>query len=112
MTQPVICDFTTPKIMRKVRTVDTIWFNSRDMPYAFFEVEHTTDIQNSLDKFFELQDFNAKFRIVSARGNLQRFNDLISYSRYDSIRGMVSFYDYDKLERLHRLKMEEKEVAI
>lgn len=112
VTQPVISDFTTPKIMRKVRTVDTIWFNSRDMPYAFFEVEHTTDIQNSLDKFFELQDFNAKFRIVSARGNLQRFNDLISYSRNDSIRGMVSFYDYDKLERLHRLKMEEKEVAI
>ena len=112
ITQPIICDFTHQKIMRKAKTVDTIWFNSREMPHAFFEVEHTTDIQNSLDKFYELQDFNAKFRIVSAPGNLQRFNDLMSYSRYDSIRGMVSFYDYEKLVRLHRLKMEETEVAI
>ncbi len=112
ITQAVICDFTHQKIMRKAKTVDTIWFNIREMPNAFFEVEHTTDIQNSLDKFFELQDFNAKFRIVSAPGNLYRFNDLMSYSRYDPIREMVSFYDYEKLVRLHRLKTEEKEVAI
>ena len=107
-----ICDFTTAKIMRKVRTVDTIWFNSRDMPDSFFEVEHTTDIQNSLDKFFELQDFHARFRIVSAPGNLQRFNDLMSYSRYEAIKSLVQFYDYEKLVKLHKLKMEEREVAI
>ncbi len=111
-TLPVISDFSTTKIMRKVRTVDTIWFNSRDMPDAFFEVEHTTDIQNSLDKFFELQDFHARFRIVSAPSSQQRFDDLMSYSRYESIRPMVKFYDYEKLSRLHRLKMEEKDVAI
>ena len=111
-TLSTICDFTNAKILRKARTVDTIWFNSRDMPDSFFEVEHTTDIQNSLDKFLELQDFHARFRIVSAPGNLQRFNDLMSYSRYESIRTLVKFFDYEKLVKLHRLKMEEKEVAI
>ncbi|MGN0833981.1 MAG: hypothetical protein ACI4RD_10105 [Kiritimatiellia bacterium] len=109
---PVIYDFTHQKILRKAKTVDTIWFNSREMPTAFFEVEHTTDIQNSLDKFYELQDFNARFTIVSARKNRARFDDLLSYSRYDSIRKMVSFYDYDKLVKLHDLKMAELEVAM
>ena len=112
VTQQIICDFTHQKILRRAKTVDTIWFNSREMPNAFFEVEHTTDIQNSLDKFYELQDFNARFRIVSAPENRLRFDDLMSYSRYESIRGMVSFYDYEKLVKLHSLKMAEKEVAI
>jgi len=112
VTLPTIYEFTNQKILRKAKTVDTIWFNSREMPNAFFEVEHTTDIQNSLDKFFELQDFNAKFRIVSAAKNRARFDDLLSYSRYDSIRKLVDFYDYERLIRLHDLKMAALEVAM
>ena len=96
-----IYNFTSEKILRKARTVDTIWFNCREMPRAFFEVEHTTSIQNSLDKFFELQDFNAKFRIVSDASNQARFDDLMSYSRYREIRDNVLFYPYEKLVRLH-----------
>lgn len=112
VTLPIIYEFTNPKIMRKAKTVDTIWFNNREMPNAFFEVEHTTDIQNSLDKFFELQDFNARFCIISAIENKGRFDDLMSYSRYEAIRKSVSFYDYDKLVRLHYLKNAEKDVLM
>ena len=35
-------------ILKKARTIDVIWFNDRLMPKAFYEVEHTTDIKNSL----------------------------------------------------------------
>ncbi len=112
ITLPRIYNFTHQKIIKRARTVDTIWFNSREMPNSFFEVEHTTDMQNSLDKFFELQDFNARFCIVSAPENRHRFEDLISYSRYESIRKLVQFYDYEKLVRWHSLKMAEQEVAI
>jgi hypothetical protein len=35
------------------------------MPNHFYEVEHSTDIQNSLLKFAELQDFNSRFTIVA-----------------------------------------------
>ena len=66
-TLPKIYEFANSRLMRKAKTVDAIWFNDREMPHSFFEVEHTTDIQNSLDKFFELQDFNSRFFIVSAR---------------------------------------------
>lgn len=38
-------EFTYPEILRKAKTVDTVWFNERKMPCAFYEVEHTTDIK-------------------------------------------------------------------
>lgn len=57
--------FTYEQIMRKAKTVDVIWFNERQMPASFYEIEHTTDIKNSLSKFYELQDFYAKFFIVA-----------------------------------------------
>jgi hypothetical protein len=30
------------------------WFNGRQIPDSFFEVEHTTDNQNSPMKFYEM----------------------------------------------------------
>ena len=107
-----IYEFANGRLMRKARTVDTIWFNAREMPHAFFEVEHTTDIQNSLDKFFELQDFNSRFFIVSSKGNIRHFEDLISWSRYEEIRKRVKFYDYEKLVKLHAAKLAELECSM
>lgn len=63
-----IYDFTYPEILRKAKTVDTIWFNERNMPCAFYEVEHSTDIKNSLNKFYELQDFRAKILYSCSQG--------------------------------------------
>ena len=45
--------FTYGELMRRAKTVDVIWFNEREMPSNFYEVEHTTDIkihlQNSMN---------------------------------------------------------------
>lgn len=92
-----IYDFTYPEILRKARTVDTIWFNKRKMPCAFYEVEHSTDIKNSLNKFYELQDFRAKFYIVAAKERKEQFNDIINSSIYSPIKEMVNFVNYDAL---------------
>jgi hypothetical protein len=90
-------EFTYPKIIGRAKTVDVIWFNSRNMPNSFFEVEHTTDIQNSLDKFYELQDFCASFNIVADSARYNQFKDIISRSIYDEIRKRVSFQSYEKV---------------
>lgn len=90
-------DFTYPEILRKARTVDTIWFNERKMPCAFYEVEHSTDIKNSLNKFYELQDFRAKFYIVAAKERKEQFDDIINSSIYTPIRNIVEFVNYDAL---------------
>lgn len=50
--------YSYPQIIKRSSTIDTIWFNKRNMPHSFFEIEHSTDIQNSLLKFNDLQDFS------------------------------------------------------
>ncbi|MBQ7101555.1 MAG: hypothetical protein IJN81_07970 [Clostridia bacterium] len=92
-----VFEFTYPEILRKAKTVDTIWFNERKMPCAFYEVEHSTDIKNSLNKFYELQDFRAKFYIVAAKERRAQFDDIINSSIYLPIRNIVEFVNYDAL---------------
>lgn len=73
----------TPFIkLRKAKTVDVIWFNERQMPSDFYEVEHTTEIKHSLFKFYELQDFFAKFYIVADVCRKEEFKDKINVSMF------------------------------
>ncbi len=92
-----IYGFSYPEILRKAKTVDIIWFNKRKMPCAFYEVEHTTDIKSSLNKFYELQDFRARFYIVAAKERKRQFNDIINSSIYTPIKDIVNFVNYDDL---------------
>lgn len=96
-----IPSFTYENILRKAKTIDVIWFNERQMPSDFYEVEHTTDIKNSLSKFYELQDFSAKFYIVAATSRKKEFDDKLSVSMFDSIKERVKFLDYDRVAKKH-----------
>lgn len=91
-------EFTYEKIIRRAKTIDVIWFNERHMPCGFYEVEHTTDIKNSLSKFYELQDFRATFSIIADERRNQ-FYDIISASMYNPIRELVKFVSYENLIR-------------
>ncbi|MBD5209096.1 MAG: hypothetical protein HDS80_04020 [Bacteroidales bacterium] len=97
----VIPKFSYDFILRKARTVDVIWFNERTMPTHFYEVEHTTDIKNSLTKFYELQDFFSSFYIVAGKYRENEFKDKINASIFSSIKDRVSFITYDKVAALH-----------
>ena len=97
----IIPPFTYDHLLRKARTVDVIWFNEREMPSDFYEVEHTTDIKNSLSKFYELQDFFSKFYIVADICRKDEFYDKISVSMFNSIRTRVQFLDYERVVAIH-----------
>lgn len=60
-----IHQFSYEFFVRRAKTIDVIWFNKRNMPSSFFEVEHSTDIYNSLIKFSDLKDFSSNFCIVA-----------------------------------------------
>lgn len=93
--------FTYDRLLRKARTVDVIWFNERQMPSEFYEVEHTTDIKNSLSKFYELQDFFSMFYIVADVCRKEEFRDKINVSMFRSIKSRVHFLDYDRIVAMH-----------
>ena len=68
-------------LVKRSSTIDAIWFNERMMPHSFFEVEHSTDIQNSLLKFNDLQDFHSRMQGFLIKRNLQtRLQPVIFYS--------------------------------
>lgn len=97
----VIPAFTYDGLLKRARTIDVIWFNERMMPSAFYEVEHTTDIKNSLSKFYELQDFHAGFYIVANISRKKEFEDKLHVSIFNSIENRVKFLDYNKVAALH-----------
>lgn len=87
-------DFTYDNLKRKARSIDVIWFNERQMPSDFYEVEHTTDIKNSLSKFYELQDFHAGFFIVADAKRKKEFEDKLHVSMFSPIEKRVKFLNY------------------
>jgi len=93
--------FTYENLLRRARTVDVTWFNSRGFPDAFFEVEHSTDIQNSLLKFMEFQDFRIKFRIVADSARFKEYEAKLRQAAFAPIYSLVEFVDYDNLSNLH-----------
>jgi hypothetical protein len=110
-TLPDIYHFTYDEILKYAKTVDVIWFNERKMPYAFFEIEHSTDFLNSLSKFFELQDFHANFYIVADRGREKHYHDVISRSMFNPIRNRVCFADYDSLSEMWDMTPSQRSAA-
>lgn len=101
-----IPEFSYPKITKRAKTIDVIWFNERKMPFYFFEIEHTTDIQNSLSKFTDLQDFYSKFYIVADIIRKREFEDKIDRASFKAMKDRVNFIDYDYVSKLHSKSFE------
>lgn len=93
--------FTYEKLMRKAKTVDVIWFNERNMPSDFYEIEHTTDIKNSLSKFYELQDFYAGFYIVADKCRRKEYEDKLHVSMFKDIEKRVKFLEYSRVAEVY-----------
>lgn len=105
-----IPQFSYPKIIEKSETIDVIWFNYRLLPDSFFEVEHSTDFINSLNKFNNLQDFYSRMVIVS---DIKRKQDFLK--KYESIsfkdlkkNNRVSFLDYEALIKQYESLIEQQ----
>ncbi len=107
-----IFKFSYEKFIERASTIDVIWFNERKMPNSFFEVEHTTDIQNSLIKFVDLQDFYSRYYIVADRLRKSEFDKKINFDVFKMIKNRVEFLGYDDLSLLHAKTFELHELSL
>ena len=92
-------EFSYSGIVRRCSTVDVIWFNNRLMPDSLFEVEHSTDFQNSLIKFSDLQDFYTRMIIVADDNRKREFSQKIESSVFTEISGRINFLGYESLAK-------------
>lgn len=89
--------FSYPALLNRAKTVDVIWFNDRGMPNSFFEIEHSTDIQNSITKYCDLQDFNSRFIIVAPEKRHDQFEKVISRTAFKEMRNRIKFHSYETI---------------
>jgi len=95
----VLPPYSYDSFVRRSSTIDVVWLNARKMPHSFFEVEHSTDIQNSLLKFNDLIDFNVRMFIVASDSRIKEFRNKMSYTAFTDLRTQkrVEFLDYDSI---------------
>ena len=96
-----IYEFSYPTIVKRASTIDVIWFNHRKLPYAFFEVEHSTPIYTGLLRFNDvllaIPSLNATLGIVSNDERRSLFAKQVSRPTFISskLKESCSFLNYD-----------------
>ena len=100
-------------IVNRSSTIDVIWFNERIMPECFFEVEHSTDIQNSLLKYADLIDFNTKMFIVADERRKAEYEKKMNYTSFSYLcmNKRVEFLSYSKLEKRYNIAVEKASLS-
>lgn len=103
-------EYSFPKLVKRSSTIDVIWFNNRHMPHSFFEIEHSTDIQNSLLKFNDLQDFAARMVIVADEKRHNEFISKMGYAAFHQLaeKKRVSFLSYESLGKQYEQEFEKQ----
>lgn len=106
--------FSYPHLVKRCETIDAIWFNERNMPSKFFEVEHSTDIYNSLLKYTDLQDFYTGMYIVASEERRKEFHSKIHISAFLNLEKdkRVIFLSYADLEKLYLSELQKMEVQV
>ena len=94
-----IPSFTFDDIVQRGSTIDVIWFNERHLPDSFFEVEHSTDIQNSLLKYYDLRDFSSRMVIVADSKRQAEYNKKLGFGAFVALKDRVNFLSYDSLDK-------------
>lgn len=104
-------NFSYNNFVHRSSTIDVIWFNERNMPDSFFEVEHSTDIQNSLLKFNDLRDFYVRMVIVADERRKQEYLSKINYSSFEILNKekRVHFLSYSQLEEEYNQELKKQE---
>jgi hypothetical protein len=97
--------FSYDGIVQRCSTVDVIWFNDRLLPKSLFEVEHSTDFQNSLIKFSDLQDFYTRMIIVTDDNRKREFLQKMQSSVFTEIAKRVDFVSYVSLVKQYEMDL-------
>lgn len=97
--------FSYDGIVQRCSTIDVIWFNDRLLPNGLFEVEHSTDFQNSLIKFADLQDFHTRMIVVTDDNRKREFLQKIQSFVFGEIAKRVDFLGYESLIKQYEMDL-------
>lgn len=111
-TLQTIPQYSYSDLVERSSTIDVIWFNDHRMPHSFYEIEHSTDIQNSLLKFNDLKDFSARMVIVADEKRHNEFGSKMSYAAFNTLREnkRVAFLSYESLDKQYEQELQKQQM--
>lgn len=104
--------FSYDYFVKKCSTIDVTWINNNGMPCNLFEVEHSTDIQNSLLKYASLTDFSSSMMIVADSVRLKEYHRKLEIVEKLINKNRVQFLSYENLEKIYNAEMLRKSCSI
>ena len=104
--------FSYADLVKRSETIDVIWFNEREMPHSFFEVESSTEIQNSLTKYIDLQDFYVRMFIVADKRRRPEYQAKLTRSSFEEIKDRVKFLDFETLVKQYENALEYEKIEV
>lgn len=109
-TLQTIPQYSYTDLVERSSTIDVIWFNDHRMPHSFYEIEHSTDIQNSLLKFNDLKDFSARMVIVADEKRHAEFGSKMNYGAFNVLREnkRVAFLSYESLDKQYEQELQKR----
>lgn len=109
-TLQVLPQYSFSELVERSATIDVIWFNEHKMPHSFYEIEHSTDIQNSLLKFNDLKDFSARMVIVADEKRHIEFGNKMNYDAFCTLKKdkRVSFLSYESLDKQYEQEVQKQ----
>ena len=111
-TLQTIPQYSYTDLVERSSTIDVIWFNDHRMPHSFYEIEHSTDIQNSLLKFNDLKDFSARMVIVADEKRHAEFGSKMNYVAFNVLREnkRVAFLSYESLDKQYEQELQKQQM--
>ncbi|GBC96701.1 hypothetical protein HRbin16_02510 [bacterium HR16] len=98
-----IPDFTYPDMKKRVARCDVIWFSRSAHPFPkyVFEVEATTDFQNSMLKMYELREFETQLVLVASEAKYHLYEQRLSQEPFASIRDKFRFRSFELVAKFY-----------
>lgn len=111
-TLQAIPQYSYADLVERSSTIDVIWFNDHRMPHSFYEIEHSTDIQNSLLKFNDLKDFSARMVIVADEKRHAEFGSKMNYAAFNVLleNKRVAFLSYESLDKQYLQELQKQQM--
>jgi hypothetical protein len=103
---PIIHEFASEEFVRVAETIDVSWFNRRQMPTSFFEVDDLTPMIRSLLSFLELEGIAASFFMVASEARRSGFQSKLAFKAFESISRRVGFLSFEEVAELHAKECE------
>jgi len=102
-------EFTYPEINRIARRIDVIWFTSQGYQFpkkAIEVVDSVGTLGESLNRMYQLKDFQTDFLVVSPAKYLDRINDTLQREPYSIYKNRFQVKHYDDIVNYYKSRLE------